>query len=163
MCVAGPLAYNPHLKSLCSNISFLVDKCKPGDAVLYVGGSVSSYIFLLSKMFPTLQFKLFDHNVSNYLRKAKEDGTVPKNLEHYQEVFSDQVACRLLIKECLDGKDALLISDLRNITRNAWGRGYVAVTDENVVNDLHLQVICLFLYVCLPLQCMTSRCPRGTQ
>jgi hypothetical protein len=51
-----------------------------------------------------------------------------------------QVAARLLLKEKLNGNDSLLISDLRNITRNAWGRGYVAVTDENVVNDLHLQV-----------------------
>ena len=50
-----------------------------------------------------------------------------------------QVATRLLLKEKLDSSQSLLISDLRNITRNAWGRGYVAVTDENVVNDLHLQ------------------------
>lgn len=89
--IAGTLAYNPHLKSLCSNISFLVAKCRPNDSVLYVGGSVSSYIFLLANMFPTLRFKLFDHNTSNFLKKAKEEGTVPVNLEHYQEVFSDQV------------------------------------------------------------------------
>ena len=51
-----------------------------------------------------------------------------------------QVAARLLLKEKVDGSNTLLMSELRNITRNVWGRGYVAVTDENVVNDLHLQV-----------------------
>lgn len=67
-----------------------------------------------------------------------------------------QVATRLLIKDGLDGGKTLFISDLRNITRNAWGKGYVAVTDENVINDLHLQVLCIhnfFLYPCMLLMC----------
>lgn len=142
----GTLAYNPHLKALCSSITFLTEKCRAGDTVLYVGGSVSSYLFTLAKMFPTLKFKLFDHNTSNFLKRAKDEGIVPSNIQHYQEIFSDQVAARLLIKENLEAGDTLLISDLRNVTKNAWGRGYVAVTDENVVNDLHLQV-CLFFCV----------------
>lgn len=87
----GTLDYNPHLKALCSNISFLVAKSSPGDTVLYVGASISSYILVLAKMFPKLQFKLFDHNTSAFLKNAKESGSVPSNIHHYQEIFSDQV------------------------------------------------------------------------
>jgi hypothetical protein len=58
----------------------------------------------------------------------------------------EQVATRLLVKEQVEGMNTLFISDLRNITRNAWGKGYVAVTDENVINDLHLQVSFFLLH-----------------
>lgn len=135
----GGLAYHPHLKCLCSSLAFLTAKCKPGDTVLYVGSSVSSYICTLANMFPMLHFRLFDHNAGQFLKEEQAQPRIPANLEHSQEIFSDQVAARMLLQEGINPNKTLLISDLRNVTKNAWGRGYVAVTDENVINDLHLQ------------------------
>lgn len=114
-------------------------------------------------MFPSVNFVMYDHNLSNSVRKAKEENFMPRNLLHRDEVFSEKVAAQLLLQDSLRSKDLLLMSDLRNITRceaciraqplaktvpdmlaslrrNAWGNeGQVAVTDDNVVNDLHLQ------------------------
>jgi hypothetical protein len=88
----GQLAYNPHLKALCGNVAFLVEKCREGDSVIYVGGSVSSYICLLANMFPSIKFNLFDHNISNHLKKTQEEDAVPSNLQLHNEVFSDLVS-----------------------------------------------------------------------
>jgi hypothetical protein len=68
----GPYAYNPHLKMLCNDVSFLTEKATAGDRVLYVGGSVGAYVLLLAQMFPTVKFTLYDHNMSNSVKKAKE-------------------------------------------------------------------------------------------
>ena len=127
---------------MCNDVAFLTDKSKAGDTVIYVGGSVGAYILLLANMFPNLKFVLHDHNMSNSVRKAKDEGFMPSNLKHTPEVFSEQVAARMLLEGNVKSRKLLLMSDLRNITRNAWGQdGQVAVTDDNVVNDLHLQVL----------------------
>ena len=142
-CCAGPYAYNPHLKMLCNDVSFLTKKASAGDKVLYIGGSVGAYILLLARMFPSVNFSLYDHNMSNSVKKAKDEEFMPANLNHSPEVFSEQVAAKLLLLggHGYDSKNLLLMSDLRNITRNAWGQqGHAAVTDDNVINDLHLQV-----------------------
>lgn len=138
---AGAYAYNPHLKMLCNDVAFLTEKAKAGDTVFYVGGSVGAYVLLLANMFPTVKFVMYDHNLSNSVKKAKERGFMPPNLNHLAEVFSEQVAAKVLLEGSVRSDQLLLMSDLRNITRNAWGQeGHVAVTDDNVVNDLHLQV-----------------------
>lgn len=65
---------------------------------------------------------------------------MPPNIQHRPDVFCEKVAAQLLLQDNLKSSRLLLMSDLRNITRNAWGQeGTVAVTDDNVVNDLHLQ------------------------
>ena len=69
----------------------MTEVSRAGDTVIYVGGSVGSYVVQLAQMFPELQFRLFDHNTSNCIRQLKEAGTMPMNLEHHVEVFSDQV------------------------------------------------------------------------
>lgn len=136
----GAYAYNPHLKMLCNDVDFLTQKARAGDTAIYVGGSIGAYILLLAKMFPSVQFVMYDHNMSNSVKKAKDAGLLPPNLQHREEVFSEKVAAQLLLQDSLKSSKLLLMSDLRNITRNAWGNeGQVAVTDENVVNDLHLQ------------------------
>ena len=141
---AGAYAYNPHLKMLCNDVSFLTEKSKAGDTVIYVGGSVGAYVLLLANMFPTVKFVMYDHNLSNSVKKAKDNGFMPKNLSHLSEVFSEQVAAKMLLQGSASSENLLLMSDLRNITRNAWGQeGHVAVTDDNVINDLHLQVLFL--------------------
>lgn len=126
---------------LCNDVSFLTQKAEAGDTVIYVGGSIGAYVLLLANMFPTVNFVLYDHNLSNSVKKAKDEGFMPGNLRHTPEVFSEHVAAQLLLQESMHGSKLLLMSDLRNITRNAWGQqGHIAVTDDNVVNDLHLQV-----------------------
>lgn len=137
---AGAYAYNPHLKMLCNDVDFLTQKMRAGDTAVYVGGSIGEYILILANMFPTTKFVMYDHNLSNCIRKVKEEGSMPPNLHHREEVFSEKVAAQLLLQDSLKSSKLLLMSDLRNITRNAWGNeGQVAVTDDNVVNDLHLQ------------------------
>ena len=152
---------------LCNDVAFLTQKSMQGDTVVYVGGSVGAYVLMLANMFPTLKFMLYDHNLSNSVKKARlvlctnctpalssgclankctsfdrDEGFMPSNLQHSPEVFSEQVAAQLLLQDSVQSSRLLLMSDLRNITRNAWGQhGQVAVTDDNVINDLHLQVI----------------------
>lgn len=136
----NPYLYNPYLKMLCNDVDFLTKKAETGDKAIYIGGSIGAYVLLLAKMFPTVQFDMYDHNLSNSVKKAKEESFMPPNLEHKPENFSEKVAAQLLLKDGIKGNKLLLMSDLRNITRNAWGnKGHVAVTDDNVVNDLHLQ------------------------
>jgi hypothetical protein len=147
---------------LCNDVSFLTKKASAGDKVLYIGGSVGAYILLLARMFPSVNFALYDHNMSNSVKKAKEEGFMPANLNHSPEVFSEQVAAKLLLvgKGC-ESQNLLLMSDLRNITRNAWGQqGHAAVTDDNVINDLHLQVQVLLLLCRALIQSHIFQCRR---
>ena len=113
----GAYAYNPHLKMLCNDVDFLTQKARAGDTAIYVGGSVGAYILLLAKMFPSVNFVLYDHNMSNSVRKAKQEGFMPSNLQHVEDNFSEKVATQLLLSSKIQGNKLLLLSDLRNITR----------------------------------------------
>lgn len=91
------------LKLLMLEIYFLTKYAKDGHKVLYVGSADGEHINLLVKFFPKLTFDLWD----NRQFKIKES----ERVKIYNELFTTQDAKKYV----KDGKNILLISDIRNV------------------------------------------------
>lgn len=87
-------------KLLLVEIEFLNMFSTDGDIVLYAGAAPGNHIPYLSKLFPTLEFALFDPNDFS----IKEGGKI----KIYQKYFTDEIA------QIFAGRDdVLFISDIR--------------------------------------------------
>lgn len=91
------------LKLLMTEIMFLSKVAKDGDVVLYIGAAPGYHINYLIKLFPNLQYELWDG-------KKSEVEQLP-NVKIYRKFFLDDDA---LDYSKLRGK-ILLISDIRNL------------------------------------------------
>lgn len=85
----------PDLKCLLNDISFLTQKCKQGDVVIYVGNNVGCWLPMVAKMFPTLQFLVYDGNPVKMAREMSA-GRLPDNVHLKASWFSEVEAGRYL-------------------------------------------------------------------
>ena len=65
---------NSHtIRALTNDVAFLTEKGKAGDIVIYAGHGVGNHIVLVAKMFPTMQFIIYDGNPNPWY----EQGMIP--------------------------------------------------------------------------------------
>ena len=60
--------------------------------VVYAGHGVGQHLHLVAKMFPTLQFLVYDKNPAHWLKQQVQDGTVPPNIHLKQCWFHKKEA-----------------------------------------------------------------------
>jgi len=114
----GGLVHCPHIKMIVNDVAFLTEKASAGDVVLYVGGTIGSYLPLVARMFPTLNFLVYDgHPQSQHYKNASEQH--PPNIHLKAAWFNEHEAIEytnLQQPKYSPGKTLLMV-DTRNVTR----------------------------------------------
>ena len=80
--------FSPDLKCLVNDVQFLTEKSRDGDTVIYVGNNTGPWLPMAARMFPGLQFLVYDGNAAK-LNKEIEDGTMPENVHLKTSWFSE--------------------------------------------------------------------------
>lgn len=83
---------------LICDAAFLTERAFQGDVVVYVGNNVGPWLLTISKMFPTLQFLVYDGNAVKLSRSLEQErsanpGAFP-NIHLRQCWFSEAEAAR---------------------------------------------------------------------
>jgi hypothetical protein len=147
--------YCPNIKMLINDVSFLTHRAKDGDTVIYVGSTIGNYLPTLAKMFPCVQFLVYDGNPKSchYRQSAQNPMEAsPPNIHVKPTWFSDSEARNLISMvhpAKYDSAKTLLMVDTRNVTRlplevsdkddHATVSSRTVVTDEDVQMDMRDQ------------------------
>lgn len=111
------------LKLLFSEIFFLTKCSSRGDTVLYVGAACGYHIGYLAKMFPELQFELWD---PTEFQVNESD-----NIKIFNKYFTDVDARKY------SGRNVLFICDIRNL--NVSNHKDNTIVDSIISNDMRYQ------------------------
>ena len=112
------------IKLLYSELLFLIKCSKPGDLVLYVGAASGYHTGYLARMFPELEFDLWD--------PGKFDIELNDNINIYNEFFSDTSAEQYAKRK---NKRLLYICDIRSIEMGQLTKAKDMEGSENIVVD----------------------------
>ena len=94
------------------NLQNIEKRDKP-PVVIYPGAAPGTHILYLAKLFPNVEFHLYD--MSNYESNLKDINIRPKNVKLYQQLFLDNES-QYWSKQIENGRDIYLISDIRALT-----------------------------------------------
>jgi hypothetical protein len=120
--------YCSELKNLMNDISFLTEKASAGDTVVYIGNTIGSWIQMVTSMFPTLQFVVYDGNPTKVqLQMAAENANcrtgdrAASNTMFNHTWFSAAEADRFICTKfpSYDPSRTLVIAETRNIMQLA--------------------------------------------
>lgn len=127
----------PHVgqrKLLMTEVWFLsqynlqnIEKRENPPIVIYPGAAPGTHILYLAKLFPNIEFHLYD--MSNYDSNLKDNNIKPKNVKLHQQLFLDNES-QYWEKQVKNGIDVYLISDIRALT----GSEDTIEKKENVVH-----------------------------
>ena len=147
------LIHCPNIKMLVNDVAFLTERARDGDMVIYVGGTIGNYLPILGKMFPNLQFLVYDGNPTSMHYRSPQDEKA-SNIHLKPTWFSEKEARTLAAMRHptpYDSSKTLLMVDSRNITKLALNQEDLLsslpqsksagalrsiVTDENIEADL---------------------------
>ena len=117
--------------------------------MVYVGSTIGAYLPLVTRMFPTLQFLVYDGNpTSLHYKRALEEH--PENLHLKQAWFNEKEAMELVNQELMpyNPTRTLLMVDARNISRYREIIFFITLNLQTskvpVEVDLAVQIIHLF-------------------
>jgi len=123
--------YCSELKNLMKDIQFLTAKALPWDTVIYIGNTMGRWVETVSRMFPTLQFMVYDGNPTK-VQTAIANGTLVEDPTHFMKHpgnvhlrdswFSVQEAERLTgggRGSLLDSTKTLMMVETRNMYAEA--------------------------------------------
>jgi hypothetical protein len=75
------VVYCSELKNIMKDVSFLTDKSMPGDTVIYIGNTMGRWVETVSRMFPMLQFIVYDGNPTK-VQTCMAEGTLKEDPVH---------------------------------------------------------------------------------
>ena len=120
--------HSGQLKLLCSAINFLTQNARPLDLVLYSGADLGDHVNVLARMFPELEFHVYDNcevNTSNAI-----------NISHIPRKFQ---MCDVN-RYAKHSDNLLFMSDMRTVKRNKNGEvRATSNSNANVIDNLRLQ------------------------
>jgi len=137
----------PHLgqrKLLMTEVLFLsqynlqnIEKKDKPPIVIYPGAAPGLHIVYLAKLFPNIEFHLYD--MSKYDINLREDNIRPKNITLYQQLFLDEES-QYWAKKGKEGIDIYLVSDIRALTGSEK-------TLEQTENVIHIDNILQYKWI----------------
>ena len=134
----------PHIgqrKLLMTEVWFLsqynlqnIKKEKEPPIVIYPGAAPGTHILYLSKLFPNVEFHLYD--MSRFDINLRNKSTKPKNVFLYNQLFLDEET-EYWKQKRIDGIKIYLVSDIRALT----GKEKTLKDKENISGDIEIKII----------------------
>ena len=126
------------IKSLVNDVSFLTSKARYGDLVVYIGNNIGAWLPVAAKMFPTLQFLVYDGNPAKLIQLQERDyhlSGFPSNIHIRPCWFSDHEAENLVNLKFpnYNAASTLVIAETRNMVYDKKSCGPVI---KNCVKDM---------------------------
>ena len=126
---------NNEIRNLVRDVAFLTAKARYGDLVVYIGNNIGQWLPVAARMFPTLQFLVFDGNAVKLAQiKDKAESapslstpSFPANIHVRPCWFNDLEAQKLTSLKFPTYKslNTLLISDTKNLVYSKENPGPV--------------------------------------
>ncbi len=134
---------NHEIKNLIRDVAFLTSKARYGDLVVYIGNNIGPWLPVTAKMFPTLQFLVFDGNPVKLTQIIdKGEDLFPPNI-HVRPCWFNEVEAERLTKlkfPTYKGLNTLLISDTKNLVYDKENPGPVMRHVAKDMSDQELWV-----------------------
>lgn len=126
------------IKNLVNDVSFLTSRARYGDLVVYIGNNIGAWLPVAAKMFPTLQFLVYDGNPAKLMQLQERDyqhNGFPSNIHIRPCWFSEHEADKLVNLKFphYNANSTLLVAETRNMVYDKKAAGPVV---KNCTKDM---------------------------